>query len=220
MAVAAVKQRSAQSLLQHALSPLEGIDVFERILAAPSINANIAVCTRDLNRLIEEKHTRLQSDMTRHQHWRKNEETILPGIPDIHSRGQKRSLPVQQRPALSIPYVAPRDKMEQMLAGIWQEFLVMDQVGIHDNFFELGASSLDIVQVNSRLEKTFNIQIPVVTMFTYPTIDELKKYLAHEETAAAFSQEEIQRLEKRNKKEKDKLKQRKRKMKGEPIVNE
>jgi len=54
-------------------------------------------------------------------------------------------------------YVAPRTKLEQELAEIWQEALGVERVGIHDNFFDLGGHSLLSMQVialiRSRLDK-------------------------------------------------------------------
>ncbi|MGY2313049.1 hypothetical protein, partial [Pseudomonas gingeri] len=35
-------------------------------------------------------------------------------------------------------YLAPRNELEQTLAGIWAEVLKVERVGVQDNFFELG----------------------------------------------------------------------------------
>jgi hypothetical protein len=55
-------------------------------------------------------------------------------------------------------------------------------VGIHDNFFELGATSLDIIQANSQLKEIFNMEIPAVTMYSYSTVHSLAEYLTRRET--------------------------------------
>jgi NAD(P)-dependent dehydrogenase (short-subunit alcohol dehydrogenase family)/acyl carrier protein len=186
-----------ESALKTGLTPAEGIEVFKRILAAGW--GSTAVCTRDLHLLLEAHRT--------------------PGKNhgEQETPANSTSIPTQNRPELSTPYVAPRDKTEQKLAETWRNFLVLDKVGIHDNFFELGASSLDIVQVNRKLENLFNRQIPVATLFTYPTVDTLKKYLDREEGTTAFSSEEAQRLEKISSKQKNKLKQRKKSVIGEEL---
>ena len=50
--------------------------------------------------------------------------------------------PAHPRPDLSSDYVVPGNPTEETIAGIWQELLGVEKVGIHDNFFELGGHSL------------------------------------------------------------------------------
>jgi amino acid adenylation domain-containing protein len=71
------------------------------------------------------------------------------------------------------PDAAPRSEIEKRLAHIWQEILEKDRVGIDDNFFDLGGTSLDIIKVNTRIKEEFNQQIPVVSLFKYTTIRSL-----------------------------------------------
>ena len=47
-------------------------------------------------------------------------------------------------------YVPPRNEVEHKLARIWAEVLSLDQVGIHDNFFDLGGHSLEIMRLVSK----------------------------------------------------------------------
>ena len=75
-------------------------------------------------------------------------------------------------------YKAPETGIQKTIAGIWKEVLGREKVGIHDNFFDLGGNSLDFVKVSSRLKENLNREIPVVTLFTYPTISTLERYLS------------------------------------------
>ncbi|NIO84636.1 MAG: hypothetical protein GTN68_29150, partial [Candidatus Aminicenantes bacterium] len=50
--------------------------------------------------------------------------------------------------------------MERRIAGLWQEILGIDKIGIHDDFFELGGNSLNIVQLNGLLKKELDRDIP------------------------------------------------------------
>ncbi|MDT5270153.1 MAG: hypothetical protein QOH49_2339, partial [Acidobacteriota bacterium] len=77
------------------------------------------------------------------------------------------------RPELADDYVAPRNEAEELLAGIWQELLGLDRVGIHDNFFDLGGHSLLAMRVNTRLRELFQVNIPLQRIFTSPTVAEL-----------------------------------------------
>ncbi|WP_414568360.1 amino acid adenylation domain-containing protein [Nostoc sp. CCY 9925] len=92
----------------------------------------------------------------------------------------RRALPIpdSDRPELEEVYVAPRSEMEQAIAKVWQEVLQLEDVGINDNFFDLGGHSLLIVQVNNQLRTIFKQDIPVVTMFQNPTIHLLAGYLS------------------------------------------
>jgi acyl transferase domain-containing protein len=112
------------------------------------------------------------------------------------------------RPELSVSYVPPREKNEILLAEMWQNLLGISEIGIKDNFFELGATSLHIGRIARLLEEKINKSIPVVAMFTYPTISQLNDYLNRESSQPAFSDDEILRLEKKTT-NRGKLKQRK-----------
>ncbi|MBL8828054.1 MAG: AMP-binding protein, partial [Planctomycetaceae bacterium] len=74
----------------------------------------------------------------------------------------------------------PQNEIERQIAEIWQTALGLDGVSVQQNIFELGAHSLLLVQVHSRLEAAFNRQLSIVEMFKYPTIRELAKFLSGE----------------------------------------
>ncbi|HBL30253.1 MAG TPA: non-ribosomal peptide synthetase, partial [Acidobacteria bacterium] len=70
-------------------------------------------------------------------------------------------------------FVAPRDPVEGLLAGIWEEVLGRDRVGVTDDFFALGGHSLLATQVVSRVRETFGVELPVHDLFARPTIAQL-----------------------------------------------
>jgi amino acid adenylation domain-containing protein/FkbM family methyltransferase len=74
-------------------------------------------------------------------------------------------------------YVAPTDDIEKKIAGIWKEVLKLDRVGVNDSFFSVGGTSINIIQVNNRLREIFKRNIPVISMFEYPTIRSFSRYL-------------------------------------------
>jgi acyl transferase domain-containing protein/acyl carrier protein len=65
------------------------------------------------------------------------------------------------RPNLSNSYIAPTNELEKQIAEIWQEVLGVTQVGIYDNFYELGGDSLIATQLVSRLRAKFPIELPL-----------------------------------------------------------
>jgi len=78
-------------------------------------------------------------------------------------------------------YVAPENELEKTIAGIWQELLKVEKVGIRDNFFDLGGHSLLIVQVQSRLRGVVDRELSITDMFRYPTIEKLAGFLTQEQ---------------------------------------
>lgn len=97
----------------------------------------------------------------------------LPEIPlTANGKVNRRALPPPgvARPELAGAYVEPESELEKMLAQIWSEFLGVERVGRHDNFFDLGGHSLLATQIYFRLR---TLSIPALTMRTmlqYPTI--------------------------------------------------
>ena len=83
------------------------------------------------------------------------------------------ALPAPEGEEASLAYVAPRNATEQQLAEIWQELLELERVGIHDNFFDLGGHSLLAVRLTSRIRSTFSIEMPLLTLFSSPTLEGL-----------------------------------------------
>ncbi|MCK4763469.1 MAG: amino acid adenylation domain-containing protein, partial [Candidatus Aminicenantes bacterium] len=70
-------------------------------------------------------------------------------------------------------YAAPGSEKEKILAGIWQEVLELERVGLDDNFFDIGGTSLDIFKVNTGIKEEFDREIPVVSMFRHTTVRSL-----------------------------------------------
>jgi acyl carrier protein len=67
-------------------------------------------------------------------------------------------------------YVAPRTATEEVLADLWTEVLGVERIGINDNFFVLGGHSLLATQLLSRVEKIFNVDLPLRRVFETPTV--------------------------------------------------
>ncbi|HSF41147.1 MAG TPA: amino acid adenylation domain-containing protein [Thermoanaerobaculia bacterium] len=84
----------------------------------------------------------------------------------------RRALPApdRSRPELAVRYVEPRTPVETALAGIWAELLDIDQVGLHDSFFELGGNSLLATQVISRARAALGIELDLARMLRSPTL--------------------------------------------------
>lgn len=108
--------------------------------------------------------------------------------------------PSEARPDIATRFAEPRTDTERNITQIWQDVLGITQIGIYDNFFELGGSSLPALQIISRINRAFQIELPIPALFDHPTVaglsesveaiviaelesmsdDEVKKFLAGE----------------------------------------
>ena len=96
------------------------------------------------------------------------------------------------RPEMEREYVAPRDDLEIRLAGVWQDVLGVDRVGVYDNFFDLGGHSLLIMKVLAQLKLLY--PVTVQDFFDYQTIAALGDIITHRTAAGGKPIQEL-RLE-------------------------
>ena len=75
-------------------------------------------------------------------------------------------------------FVAPQSEVEQAIAEIWREVLGVEQVGIHDKFFQLGGHSLLLVRVHARLQERFGRELSMMDLFRYSDVSSLARHLA------------------------------------------
>jgi len=74
-------------------------------------------------------------------------------------------------------FVAPRNQVEQKLQAIWEKVFNLHPISIHDNFFEIGGTSLIAVDLFTKIDQTFKCHLGLVFLFQYPTIAELAELL-------------------------------------------
>jgi amino acid adenylation domain-containing protein/non-ribosomal peptide synthase protein (TIGR01720 family) len=86
----------------------------------------------------------------------------------------RRALPAPDtaRPELDKEFVAPRTPVEAKLAEIWAEVLRLEQVGIYDNFFDLGGDSILTIQIVAKANQS-GLQLTPKQLFQYQNIAEL-----------------------------------------------
>jgi thioesterase domain-containing protein/acyl carrier protein len=139
-----------QKDLKEGLFSEEGVDVFSRIIG--STLSQVVVSTRDLETQIKQN----------------NDVTVLNEPKNLEKA--RISSSEHPRPTTTNAYAAPRNKLEQIIADLWETFLGIEQVGIHDDFFDLGGDSLLAVQLVDKLRKTLKTELSTNFLLDSPTI--------------------------------------------------
>lgn len=85
--------------------------------------------------------------------------------------------PSSERPILSVLYRAPQTTTEKQLATLWMSLLQLDQVGIDDNFFDLGGNSLLAQQTVAQLAQQHSLTLPVTKLYQFPTVAGIARFL-------------------------------------------
>lgn len=66
---------------------------------------------------------------------------------------------------------------ERVIAGIWREVLELPDVGVTDNFFDLGGHSVLLHMVGDLIAERLGQRPPVVELFQYPTVRAIARRL-------------------------------------------
>ncbi len=90
------------------------------------------------------------------------------------------------RPASDEPELIseiPGSELERKIAQVWKEALGVEHVGLHKNFFDLGAHSLMVAEVHIQLQQLLGQEISLVDLFQFPTVSALAAHLDGQESA-------------------------------------
>ncbi|MGN9785601.1 SDR family NAD(P)-dependent oxidoreductase [Nonomuraea sp. ZG12] len=143
------------AVIDFAMAPAEGVDVFERALSAADRVGHLVISTGSLDGRVAQ--------------W-------VTG--DIHEAGDEADDQERHpRPELNNPYVEPREGTEATLAAIWSRVLAIEPIGALDNFFELGGHSLLAIELTTRIRKALNASVPVTGLLECPTVRQLAELL-------------------------------------------
>jgi amino acid adenylation domain-containing protein/non-ribosomal peptide synthase protein (TIGR01720 family) len=96
----------------------------------------------------------------------------LPSMPN--GKVDRRALPAPERhrPELEKTFVAPLTPIERQLTQIWSQVLGIEQIGMHDNFFDLGGDSILAIRVAAKVNQS-GLQLTPRQLFQNQTIAEL-----------------------------------------------
>ncbi len=90
----------------------------------------------------------------------------------------KKALPAPDGSiSTGVEYVAPQDEIEEKLIEIFSDLLGIAKVSVNDNFFEIGGHSLSAMQLVSKVEREFNVELPLREVFKNSTVKELAQFV-------------------------------------------
>lgn len=115
----------------------------------------------------------------------------MPTLPlTPNGKVNRRALPEPERTNVPPPgdYIAPRSPLEQQLSEIWAAVLQLEQVGIYDNFFDLGGQSILAIRLSTQIEKKVGQRFPITLLLQAPTIAEQARLLGDPAPTAVESQ--------------------------------
>jgi amino acid adenylation domain-containing protein len=104
--------------------------------------------------------------------------TFLSALPRTpHGKIDRRALPppADRAPHEKSSDAEPRTGLEQSIAAIWGEVLGSGPVGLYDNFFEIGGTSLQAARVLAKIRETYNVTVSVQDFFDAPLVADLAK---------------------------------------------
>ena len=90
------------------------------------------------------------------------------------------------RRAESAPIVAAENDLERTVLGVWQETLGTQQIGVDDNFFDIGGHSLLIVRMHRRLKEVLERPIALTELYRFPTIRGFSSAMSTDGPSAAM----------------------------------
>jgi amino acid adenylation domain-containing protein len=104
----------------------------------------------------------------------------------LNSNGKLDRSSLPQPEAFPVPLTrsvsSPVGEREEQIASLWKDILKLDELGREENFFELGGSSLYVIQVQRELAERWGYKISVTDLFTYTTVKGLAAYLVEGES--------------------------------------
>lgn len=146
----------ASAILRHGIAPAEGVKAFEKVLAC-GISPQVIVSPVDPHHWLKQADAPAEQVRAR---------TVgSPATVSTARNGTSRGDPIELR-----------------LKDLYTQILGVQDVGLQDDFFELGGQSLLAVRLLTRIEKEFHKVIPLANFFQAPTIERLAAALRGTET--------------------------------------
>ncbi|HKQ67816.1 MAG TPA: MupA/Atu3671 family FMN-dependent luciferase-like monooxygenase [Polyangiaceae bacterium] len=110
----------------------------------------------------------------------------LSAFPETPNRKlDRKALPPPSKAELVRAYAAPETDTESAIVLLWQEILGREQIGVDDNFFDVGGHSLLVVRLHRRLSDVLPDPVSLTDLYRFPTVRALTRYLADRNSGEA-----------------------------------
>ncbi|WP_353896093.1 non-ribosomal peptide synthetase [Aliikangiella maris] len=116
----------------------------------------------------------------------------LPQLPiNVSGKVDRKALP-PITVSINQNRAKPRNETEEKIAAIFCDVLGLDEIDIFDNFFDIGANSLNLMTINNRIKKQFAKEIPLTTLFEHTTIVAVADFLSQSEKQAELDKKQAE----------------------------
>ncbi len=150
--------------IDDAVSPEEGVYILETVLNHTF--QRVLISTMDLSAQLKEMDHLLKGD---------KKEKLLEKIIEHASSEANHT-----KPNVTSNFKAPSSNLEKELVSELEGYLGYEGIGLSDNYFELGLSSLDLINLSARFKEILKVDVPVVTLFSNPSIESLLQFIKEE----------------------------------------
>ena len=114
--------------------------------------------------------------------------TVLDKLPlTPNGKIDYRALPEPELGGDAKTYVPPQTELESTLVEMWEAILMVEKIGIQDNFFALGGHSLLAVRLFTQIEAKFDVNLPLLTLFQGGTIEHLAQQIEKQQGKTRWS---------------------------------
>ena len=94
--------------------------------------------------------------------------------------------PGRTRPAVATPFAPPRDEIERLIAVVWATVLDLEEVGIDDQFLDLGGDSIAAMRVAARVTQVARVEMPMSALLETATVAEMATVVREQRLATAL----------------------------------
>jgi len=135
----------------------------DRLLGYVVFESNSKASTATLYRYLRERLP---------QHWIPGQLIELPRLPtNANGKIDRSALPaMQDLRDRRAPFAPPQTEFQRWMTSLWENILKCEQLGIHDNFFDLGGDSLRAIQLVSRVAAATGIELPLRALLSAPSV--------------------------------------------------
>lgn len=80
--------------------------------------------------------------------------------------------------------------VEQKILAVWKSLLEINDLGLNDNFFEIGGNSLNAINLAHKISQLFDLKVETLHVFEYPTINKMGAFINEKQNPATESKKE------------------------------